>query len=132
MAKSVKEGWRNFKSHHIFKRKKGDNDIRRSMSCDDLEVLCMAPVVQHSSGARSGITRKLWWSSKSLPNLEAIMSSVVASLKEKYYLRRELRRGNPATEYSIQLWDTDGRQLWDDCDDPTEAMYRLMLRIGLY
>ena len=36
------------------------------------------------------------------------------------------------TDYIIQLWDTDGMQLWDDCDDPSEATYRPMLRISLY
>ena len=91
--------------------------------------------------------------SRSLQSLEAAVSSVTSnirvhfktimhystgcnknfiSLKEKYHLRLELRQGEPAISYTLQLWDDDGHQLWADIDDPHEHMIYAMASVGLW
>ena len=57
-AKSVKEGWRKFKSH-VFNRNRGSSGGRRSAmrgaaSCNDFEGVSTAPMPPHCSGARWG------------------------------------------------------------------------------
>jgi len=128
-AKSVKEGWKKFKSH-IFNRSRGGNGNGNSngsnigmsgaASYNDFEGVSTAPMPPNSSGTRTGALSRIK-SSKSLQNLEAITSSVTSNLKEKYHSRLELRQSKPSTHYE---------ELWDD-DDPDERMQRMMVSVGL-
>jgi len=133
-AKSVKEGWKKFKSH-IFSRNRrslngngsGNNDNNGigmsggAMSYNDFEGVSTAPMPPNNAGTtRTGALSKIR-SSKSLQNLEAITSSVTSNLKEKYHSRLELRHSKPSSHYE---------ELWDD-DDPDERMQRMMVSVGL-
>jgi len=130
-AKSVKEGWKKFKSH-IFSRNRrslngnsgGNNDNGMNggaTSYNDFEGVSTAPMPPNNAGTtRTGALSKIR-SSKSLQNLEAITSSVTSNLKEKYHSRLELRHSKPSSHYE---------ELWDD-DDPDERMQRMMASVGL-
>lgn len=124
-ARSVKEGWKKFKSNIFSRGSRGGSgnsalgtDMSGAQSCNDFEGVSTAPMPPN--GNRSGALSRIR-SSKSMQNLEAITSSVTSNLKEKYHSRLELRHSRPATHYE---------ELWDD-DDPDERMQRMMASVGL-
>jgi hypothetical protein len=119
-ARSMKEGWKRFKSQILRRGGSGSNRMNGTTSYNDFGPVSTAPSGDPTpssaeAAAANGVMSRIR-SSKSLQNLDSItrdsyynLRGATSNLREKYHSRLELRQAKPKADYA-ELWDEDDEE----------------------